>query len=302
MIILRVFMETTSFYPMLDRQPKEHPEDVPHPAARTRVAANISACATAVFFYHPLTTMVNRMINGHAFTYHVRDLYRGFMPAVLASHQLIVMGMIESAARNYLMKKNKREMTTWDRFMVASLAGISSVFTVTPVEVMVIQKQKPGNTAAIKHIAWKMFQSCNAKELWRGFTPMLFRQWGLGLGIYFFPHLVRSTSEPLVTHRWRQEHPTSWNFICSIAGGIFGTAITHVPNIVRVRMQDDLNRSKYQSSFKAFRDAVKDFKIPTEWKRIKASFYIRSGAIVVASIAMTEGRKFFDYLLNKHNK
>jgi Mitochondrial carrier protein len=254
---------------------------------------NTMAGMNAVTCYQPFRAWATQLMRHQPVSFKIQDMYKGFFPQLMTSHQLVIMGMADAMIARYVFGKENKDMNRWESFIKASFAGMLSAPSVTPFEMMNVQMQtNPGSTF---RMVWERVMNSQDKTVkYKGFTPTLMRNWGVGVGMFFVPEQFKKMVGPYVSKEWMEEHPVTWSVVSNIFGGIFGTAVTQVPDMARVKMQSD-KENKYPTARSAFEASAKEVFKPGPMK----AFLCRMGVVGVATVVMLESRKLFDNMLKE---
>jgi hypothetical protein len=246
-------MDNSSHFPT---SPPLHDNDVWMRAGKEMTAATASVVA-----YHPVKTVVTDMIRAnstaHTTVWSLSRLYSGFFPGLLGAHQLFAM----SAAFTILKERYlDSQAAPAENVAAAALSGAVTAVTVTPCEAATIfrQENKPGPHSFTQH--------------YRGMTPMLVRQAGLGVGIFALPSLMMS---------WMQdkEEPSKVTEVaCSLMAGLTSSAATQPFENARVFMQKDWTGQRYPSIASAMQESARFMTSPQGLK-------VMGGRMLVLGVA-----------------
>lgn len=254
-------------------------EDTSYPSAFKKAAVEFLAAGSSVTAYHPFKTIGQQIFKGINLDLSVKALYRGFLGSALAAHQLFFMGTL-----NAFLKEVFENPSQFQKMGLAALAGALTTFTVTPCEMLTIQKQ---NQLPLL-----------INTLMRGSVPLFYRQTGLGIGMLECPNLMKEKFKSLFPN-FAKKHEKSIKVVsCLTAGGITA-AITQIFEQARIMMQNDPHGEKYKNATTALQKA------PSEMcsSKGKNMFAIRLATLVIATLVLNAAKETYPKMIfNKENK
>ncbi len=236
-------------------------------------AMNTACTLLSVSAYHPFRTLATCLITKQAIDWSAKGLYRGFVPSALASHQLFMMTTADTYLTAYFFA-DKSELSNGERIAKALAAGACSTFTVTPVELATVCKQVQ---KTMPPPSWQWF---------RGFTPQMVRQGGLGLGFFVFPDWIK---QHLMTDP--QDNHLSTRMICHFTAGSLASVLTQIPEVARILMQKDLERAHYPTTRQALQAATHQVFSPQGAKALGA----RMTVLAICTLVLNMSREWMQH-------
>lgn len=244
-------------------------------------AIELASAGTSVAAYHPFRTIALQIATKSSVTWSPFKLYRGFSFGLMGAHQLFVMGAINRFLIDHYTKEGKK-LSKFEQLAIGLFSGAASTLTVTPFEMMGVQKQL-GKT----DLKW------TTRKYFRGIAPMAMRQMGLGPCMFVLPQIFRETTSKRMPI-FCENHPEAHKLASGFFGGVVGAIITHVPEIARQVMQADFNAQQFPTVKSAFHEAARQMRT----SRGVTTLGIRLGVLALATTVMTTAReqysKWFD--------
>lgn len=229
----------------------------------SKIKVDMASAFTAVCAYHPFRTSATRVMAGMPLTINFRQLYAGFIPSVIGSHQLFVISIVFHIASSQC-----------NHVAAAVFAGIASAPTVTICDGLAVRKQIKGS-----------FPESSMRVVFRGIAPTIIRQVGLAFGMFVFPSLIEEKISAISQEKSFSK--ASYSFF----GGIAAAVLTHYPDTMRVVMQSHPEMDMRQ----AFRTS---FSRTMSFSGAK-SCLMRVGILSIAFTTMRWGKENFPKILNK---
>lgn len=251
-------------------------EDTPTQKTFKKAATEFLAAGSSVFAYHPFKTIGQQIFTGINLNLTPKALYRGFLGSALAAHQLFLMGTLEGFLKEIFQAENT---TPFQKMGLGALAGTLTTFTVTPCEMMTIQKQNK--------------KPIHFNTLFRGGVPIFFRQAGLGAGMLACPSLMQEKGRTLFPNEKMLKIGS-----CLIAGAL-SAAMTQVFDQARIMMQNDPHGSEYHNAKTALKRAPKEMLT----SKGKCLFALRLATVAVATLVLSTAREAYPKIIfHKENK
>lgn len=248
--------------------------------------AEIAAATTSVAAYHPLRTVATQLSAGTPLQWKLSVLYRGFLGSALGAHQLFLMSALERQLSSLFFRRRDEQPAVWQQFLSGAAAGLLTAPTVTPLDMVVVQRQLN-----------RKFALFEPSKLYRGFWPVAFRQAGLGAGMFILPNLM--------THKFRErfpdqaaKHEKKVKIVMGFLGGFFTATATQFFEVARLRMQEDIGREKYPTTWSAFKSVPQQLFSARGIKMYGA----RLSVVAVATVVMNNSREFFYHWAVKEEK
>lgn len=255
-------------------------DSIPQTAFK-KAAIEFLSAGSSVTAYHPFKTIGQQIFKGINLNLTPKALYQGFLGSALAAHQLFLMGTLDVFLKDIF---NIKDPSQFQKMGMGALAGALTTFTVTPCEMMAIQKQ---NKAPI------FFNT-----LFRGGVPLFFRQAGLGAGMLTCPSLVYEGCMNLFPE-FTKEHEKSVKISSGLSVGAMTSAMTQIFEQARVMMQND----PLGETYKGAKDALQ--KAPAQMLSTKGAhmFAIRLATVAIATLVLSAARETYPkFIFNKENK
>lgn len=254
-------------------------EDTSYPSAFNKAITEFLSAGTSVTAYHPFKTMGQQIFKGSNLDLSPTTLYRGFSGSALGAHQLFLMGALYG-----FLKEHFENPSPFQKMGLGGLAGALTTFTVTPCEMMSIQKQNQ--------------MPLLINTLSRGWQALLGRQVGLGIGMLECPGLLQEKFKALFPN-FAKEHAWTVKVGCSLTVGAVTAAMTQIFEQARIMMQNDPRGEKYKDAMAALQKA------PLEMMSSKGTslFAIRLATLAVATLAFSIARETYPKMIfNKENR
>jgi hypothetical protein len=252
-------------------------------ATLKKAAIEFLAAGSSVTAYHPFKNIGQQIFKGIDLNLTPKALYRGFLGSALAAHQLFLMGTLDGFLQEIFHIKDPSQC---QKIGIGALAGALTTFTVTPCEMMAIQKQNKDPLLL--------------NTLFRGGVPLFFRQTGLGAGMLTGPSALYERCKTLFPE-FTQEHEKSVKIGSSLSVGAAAAAMTQIFEQARVMMQNDPLGETYKDAKTALQKAP-DQMLSTRGRHM---FAIRLATVAIATLVLSAARETYPILWDGdffHNK
>jgi hypothetical protein len=241
-----------------------------------QMITNGVSTATAATAIHPLRQFSRAWILGETISFHPRWVFKALPTNMInIGHQLMIIKSVGVYwSNNY--GENGQSITSWDRFKIGCIAGIISTPTATITEGCLVRMQKRGNTHSFYQDIKETFQKGGTKVFFRGFSPMAFRQIGMGMGMFFFPFECKRIFESYFSSQ--KEDGKDRTSFYQILGGMQASLITQTVECMRTYMQNLPQEYKPTSIKTIAKEVHKGLSLNKMWKPTVA----RLGTIGIA--------------------
>ena len=243
-------------------------------------AIEMAAAFTSVTAYHPFRTVATRLAAGAPVEWQPRGLYRGFVASALGAHQFALTADMYRRLRQSAFHEAGDEPTALQKFMMAGFAGLMTTPTVTPLDMVVVQRQLN-----------QTFDRRCLTLYYRGLVPTALRQVGVGAGMVVLPELLAdevNTSFP----SYAAAHSQLVKVTTAASAGCLSALATQFFETARLLMQADVTKQKYHTSWKTFK-AVPEQLFSQRGAQMTS---VRLVVVVVATVAMNQSRTFYSRL------
>lgn len=243
------------------------------PAMARGTVMNTASTLLSVSAYHPFRTIATCLITKQAIEWSAKGLYRGFIPSALASHQLFMMTTADAYLTAYCFA-DKSDLSDGERIAKAIGAGACSTFTVTPVELATVRKQI------------QKAMPISSSQWFRGFTPQMLRQGGLGLGFFVFPDWIKQhiATDP-------QDNRLGTRMACHFTAGGLASVLTQIPEVARILMQKDLEGAHYPTARQALQAATNQVCSPQGAQALAA----RMTVLAICTLVLNMSREWMQH-------
>ena len=211
------------------------------------VGVGVTAAFLEAILLQPTLYWKNARAQGLPFTLDPRIVYRGTFMSVINEMQMMGVqfgctGWLQRMWLTYISSKNKAESSKDHQFSLkdemglAFVGGAISALPTTPVELIMIQQQRSGDSMmkVINHVL-------KNHNIVRGMIPCICRDSVYTTGLL---GVTPYTQEYLMNHGGLSQ---SMAGLCaSVVGGIFSATLSHPTDVIKTCMQGDIEKSRFQ--------------------------------------------------------
>ncbi|KAL1520255.1 hypothetical protein AB1Y20_023725 [Prymnesium parvum] len=184
----------------------------------------------------------NAMQQALPFTIDPRKLYRGLFASLLneAGQMSIQFGITGGVKRR--VRSDGASEPRWLSLAAASAGGMAAALFASPVELVMIQQQRSGESAHTTLRAVTHAHGVGARGLCRGLGPAVLRDAVYVGGMLGLTPLVQA----MLAERYEASAGVA-GFWASVVGGVAGGVLSHPFDVVKTCMQGDLGCARYGS-------------------------------------------------------
>jgi hypothetical protein len=200
-----------------------------------------------VLCLQPFNYAKNMIQQGQPLTADPRKLYRGVgANCINMGSCTMIQFAVGGAAKKAIIGTETRPLKAYEEMGAGILAGMTSALIGSPLELIMIQQQRKGGSAAsaIKNIA-------TPSNILRGFTGAAVREGLWTCGYLSIPPIVRSYLTDTFPDKFDTQAKA--RVPAALLGGLFACYLTHPFDTIKTCMQGDIERQK----FKGFVDTAK---------------------------------------------
>lgn len=215
-------------------------------------AAFIEACAL-----QPTLYWKNARAQGLPFTINPRIIYRGTGASLLNEMQMMgvqfgITGYLQRMYWAYRLKGDPGlKKSPAEEIGLATVAGMISAVTTSPVELVMINQQLHGGTIA-GHVKSVMSRGgLTAAGLGRGLLPCIYRD---GIYVAGLLGVTPTLQNYLMNDRGCSE--SAAGLYASVVAGTMAAFLSHPLDLVKTCMQGDMEQKRYTSFMKSTRAVV----------------------------------------------